>query len=61
MHESHIGMVRCKQLAQDIMYWPGMNGQIKDIVYEMSYLSNTVTNRAKLTVWLNAQIKRSDT
>ena len=22
VHESHMGMVRCKQLARDIMYWP---------------------------------------
>ena len=32
VHESHMGMVRCKQLARDIMYWPGMNAQIEDIV-----------------------------
>ena len=32
MHESHMGMVHCKQLARDIMYWPGMNTQIEDIV-----------------------------
>ena len=41
VQESHMGMVHCKQLARDIMYWPGMNRQIEDIVYEMSYLSNT--------------------
>ena len=27
-----MGMVSCKQLARDIMYWPGMNAQIEDIV-----------------------------
>ena len=32
VHESHMDMVRCKQLARDIMYWPGMNAQIEDIV-----------------------------
>ena len=32
VHESQMGMVHCKQLARDIMYRPGMNGQIKDIV-----------------------------
>ena len=32
VQESHMGMVRCKQLARDIMYWPDMNAQIEDIV-----------------------------
>jgi transposase InsO family protein len=32
IHESHLGMVRCKQLARDIMYWSGMNKQIEDTV-----------------------------
>ena len=32
VHESHMGMVCGKQLVRDIMYWPGMNAQIEDIV-----------------------------
>lgn len=32
IHESHLGIVKCKQLARDIVYWPGMNAQIEDTV-----------------------------
>ena len=32
IHASHMGIVINKQRARDIMYWPGMNKQIKEIV-----------------------------
>ena len=32
IHESHLGMVKCKQLARDVLYWPGLNKQIEDLV-----------------------------
>ncbi len=32
IHESHLGMVKCKQLANDILYSPGLNKQIEEIV-----------------------------
>ena len=32
VHESHMGIVKCKQLARDILYWPGMNKQVEDAV-----------------------------
>ena len=32
IHQSHLGIVRCKQLARDIMFWPGMNAQIEETV-----------------------------
>jgi len=32
IHQSHLGIVRSKQLARDIMYWPGMNSQIEETV-----------------------------
>ena len=27
-----MGIVKCKQLAREILYWPGMNKQIEDAV-----------------------------
>ena len=27
-----MGIVKCKQLAREILYWPGMNKQIEDTV-----------------------------
>ena len=32
IHEGHQGIVRSKQLARDILYWPGMNTQIQELV-----------------------------
>jgi hypothetical protein len=36
LHESHQGMVRTKQLARDLIFWPGLRGQIKDMVSKCS-------------------------
>ena len=32
VHESHLGMVKCKSRARECMYWPGMAAQIEDKV-----------------------------
>ena len=32
LHESHLGVVKCKQRAREVMYWPAMNAQIEDTV-----------------------------
>ncbi|KAJ8365010.1 hypothetical protein SKAU_G00138410 [Synaphobranchus kaupii] len=32
IHESHLGIVKCKARARDILYWPGMSTQIEEIV-----------------------------
>ncbi|XP_038075960.1 uncharacterized protein K02A2.6-like [Patiria miniata] len=32
IHESHLGIVKLKQRARAILYWPGMNSQIEDTV-----------------------------
>ena len=32
IHESHLGMTKCKQLARDYIFWPGMDKQIEDTV-----------------------------
>ena len=31
LHKSHSGIVRTKQRARDMIYWPGLNKQIEDI------------------------------
>lgn len=31
-HSSHLGIVRCKQRARELVFWPGMNGQIEDMI-----------------------------
>ena len=32
LHESHFGVEKTRNLAKDIMYWPGMSAQIEDYV-----------------------------
>jgi len=31
-HEGHMGMELCKNRAREVIYWPGMNGQIEQMV-----------------------------
>ena len=39
IHESHQGIVKCKQRARDILFWPGMSSQIEDKVSKCSTCS----------------------
>ena len=32
IHSSHLGTEKCKCRARDILFWPGMNSQIQDVV-----------------------------
>jgi hypothetical protein len=32
IHESHLGIVKCKQRAREVLYWPGMNSDIETII-----------------------------
>ena len=32
IHNSHLGIEKCKRRARDILFWPGMNSQIQDVV-----------------------------
>ena len=32
IHENHLGIEKCKRRARDVLYWPGMNDQIEQIV-----------------------------
>ena len=36
IHESHQGIVKCKQRARDIVFWPGMSSQIEEKVSQCS-------------------------
>lgn len=36
IHNSHLGVVKCKQRARELVFWPGMNGEIEDIVSKCS-------------------------
>ena len=32
IHESHLGVTKCKQRAHEVMYWPSMNSDIEETV-----------------------------
>ena len=32
IHEGHMGIVKCKQRARQLLFWPRMNGEIEDMV-----------------------------
>ena len=32
IHGAHLGIEKCKRRARDVLYWPGMNAQIEDVV-----------------------------
>ena len=32
IHSSHLGIEKCKHRAQDVLFWPGMNQQIADMI-----------------------------
>uniref|UniRef100_A0A3P9IGQ4 Gypsy retrotransposon integrase-like protein 1 n=1 Tax=Oryzias latipes TaxID=8090 RepID=A0A3P9IGQ4_ORYLA len=32
VHESHLGIVKCKERARDVLFWPGMAKQIEEVV-----------------------------
>jgi hypothetical protein len=36
LHESHQGIVKTKQLARDLVYWPGLNKQVEDLISRCS-------------------------
>ena len=47
IHESHEGIVKCKQRARDILFWPGMSSQIEDKVSKCSVCSQVQKAQAR--------------
>ena len=37
LHESHQGLVKTKQFARDLIYFPGLNKQVEDVVSKCSF------------------------
>ena len=36
IHEEHLGIEKCKARARETMFWPGINGEIKEMVQQCS-------------------------
>ena len=47
VHTSHLGVEKCKRLARDVLFWPGMTSQIEDTVLNCQVCSTYQRNNAK--------------
>ena len=51
IHDSHLGIVKCKIRARDVIFWPGMSSQIEEMIwsqnvrYVLNYKIVTLRNR----------------
>lgn len=44
VHESHLGINKCKQRARETLFWPGMSQQVQDMIEDCS-ICNTYQNK----------------
>ena len=47
IHESHLGMVKCKSRARDTLFWPGMCSDIEQYVAECRVCAETQRSNTK--------------
>ena len=47
IHSSHLGVEKCKRRARDILYWPGMNSEIENIVSKCQVCSTYRRSNSK--------------
>lgn len=47
LHSSHIGIQSSIRRAREVMYWPGMNGQIKDFIEKCDICNSYRSQQAK--------------
>ena len=47
VHASHLGVDRCKRRAQDVIFWPGMNAEIEDLINNCTTCSTYKQNNPR--------------
>lgn len=47
IHESHLGVVKCKDRARDVMFWPNMAKEIEELVLKCSTCNTFRRNNTK--------------
>ena len=50
LNVSHLGIVKCKERAQDIMFWPGMNKAIEEMIAKCDTCQEYRASNAKETM-----------
>ena len=48
LHEEHLGLNKCKLRTKQTVYWPGLNGQLKDLVLNCELCLKYSTAKCKL-------------
>ena len=48
IHEGHLGLKKCKLRAKEIVYWPGLNEQLEDLVLNCELCQKYSTAKCKL-------------
>ena len=56
VHESHLGVVKCKTRAHEFMYWPGMMSQIEDIVSKCDTCATHNSNRNRREPMISSEL-----
>lgn len=47
IHESHLGIVKCKERARDILYWPHMSSHIEELVSQCAICNENRNNNPR--------------
>ena len=47
VHASHLGVDRCKRRARDVIFWPGMNAEIEDLINNCTTCSTYKRNNPR--------------
>ena len=56
VHESHLGVVKCKTRAREFMYWPGMMSQIEDTVSKCNTCAIHNSNRNRREPMISSEL-----
>ena len=48
IHEVHLGLNKCQLRAKETVYWPGLNGQLEDLVLNCELCLKYSTAKCKL-------------
>ena len=47
IHDSHLGIVKCKSRARDVIFWPGMSSQIEEMVSKCAICAELQNSNTK--------------
>lgn len=57
IHEGHMGLNKCKERARRLVFWPGMNTDVENVIKNAQYARSTLTSNTA-NPFLSAQCLR---